>query len=84
MSKLDIVIKGGTVIDGLQTPRYKADVGIKDGRIVQIGRIDASDGTEVVDAIGQDRGSGLRRPAHALRQPGVLGSRGAPCRAGTA
>jgi N-acyl-D-aspartate/D-glutamate deacylase len=28
MSKLDVVIKGGTVMDGLQTPRYKADVGI--------------------------------------------------------
>ena len=34
MPAYDIVIKGGTVIDGLRTPRYKADVAIKDGRIV--------------------------------------------------
>ena len=53
MSKLDIVIKGGTVIDGLQTPRYKADVGIADGRVVQIGRVDATDAAEVVDGSGR-------------------------------
>ena len=29
MPDYDIVIKGGTVVDGLQTPRYKADVAIK-------------------------------------------------------
>lgn len=50
MSKLDVVIKGGTVIDGLRTPRYKADVGIAGGRVVTIGRVDAADGREVVDA----------------------------------
>ena len=51
MSAYDIVIKGGTVIDGLRTPRYKADVAVKDGRIAQIGTgIPASDGAEVVDA----------------------------------
>ncbi len=50
MSKFDVVIKGGTVIDGLRTPRYKADVGIAGGRVVAIGRVDASDGREVVDA----------------------------------
>ena len=50
MSKFDLVIKGGTVIDGLQTPRYKADVAVAGGRVVRIGRVDASDGREVVDA----------------------------------
>ncbi len=54
MTTYDIVIKGGTVIDGLQTPRFKADVAIKDGKIDQIGgNIDASDATEVVDASGR-------------------------------
>ncbi|MDG2029160.1 MAG: amidohydrolase family protein [Acidimicrobiales bacterium] len=53
MPRYDLIIKGGTVIDGLQTPRYRADVGIVDGRIAQIGRIDAADGTEVVDATGR-------------------------------
>ncbi len=53
MPNYDIVIKGGTVIDGLRTPRYKADVAIKDGKIAQIGSIDASEGTEVIDASGK-------------------------------
>ena len=41
MAEFDRVIKGGTIIDGLQTPRYRADVGIRDGRIASIGDIDA-------------------------------------------
>jgi N-acyl-D-amino-acid deacylase len=53
MSIYDIVIKGGTVIDGLRTPRFKGDLAIKDGKIAMIGSVDASDGTEVVDASGR-------------------------------
>ena len=53
MAIYDIVIKGGTIIDGLRTPRYRADVAIKDGRIVQIGSVAAADGAEVVDAVGK-------------------------------
>ena len=53
MSKLDVVIKGGTLIDGMQTPRYKADIGISGGRVTRIGRVDVSEGREVVDASGK-------------------------------
>jgi len=49
----DIVIKDGTVFDGQQTPRFKADIGIKDGRIALIGSIDASEGERVIDAAGK-------------------------------
>jgi N-acyl-D-aspartate/D-glutamate deacylase len=52
MPQFDIVIKNGTVIDGMRTPRYRADIGIVDGRIVTIGRITSSDGSEVLDATG--------------------------------
>lgn len=53
MSTYDLVIKGGTVVDGLRTPRFKADVAIKDGLIASIGRIAESDADEVIDASGK-------------------------------
>jgi N-acyl-D-aspartate/D-glutamate deacylase len=37
----DTIIRGGTVVDGQRTPRFKADVGIADGRIAAIGRLAA-------------------------------------------
>ena len=52
MAAFDRVIKGGTLIDGLRTPRFVADVGIRDGRIARIGRVDESEGDEVLDARG--------------------------------
>src|SRR5229473_2646986 len=37
MADVDLHIKGGTVVDGTRTPRYQADVWIRDGKIAQIG-----------------------------------------------
>lgn len=34
----DIVIVGGTIVDGTGAPRYQADVAIRDGRIVRVSR----------------------------------------------
>jgi N-acyl-D-amino-acid deacylase len=48
----DLVIKNGTVIDGSGLPRYRADVGVRYGRIVDIGRIRGR-AREVIDADGQ-------------------------------
>jgi N-acyl-D-aspartate/D-glutamate deacylase len=53
MAQFDRVIKGGTIVDGLQSPRYVADIGIQDGRIASIGSIDVSRADEVLDATGQ-------------------------------
>jgi len=51
MSTLDIVIRGGQVVDGTGADGYTADVGIADGRIAEIGKI-ASKGTREIDADG--------------------------------
>ncbi len=48
----DLVIKNGTVIDGSGLPRYRADVGVRSGRIATIGRI-REHAQEVIDAEGQ-------------------------------
>ena len=37
----DLVVKNGTIIDGSGGARYRADVGILDGKIASIGRIDS-------------------------------------------
>jgi len=48
----DLVIKNGTVIDGSGLPRYRADIGVRGGRITAIGRI-RERASEVIDADGQ-------------------------------
>ena len=48
----DLVIKNGVVIDGSGLPRYRADVGVRHGRIMAIGRI-RERAREVIDADGQ-------------------------------
>jgi N-acyl-D-aspartate/D-glutamate deacylase len=52
MAKYDVIIKGGTLVDGTRLPRVVTDVGICDGKIVKIGRIDAWEGTRTLDAAG--------------------------------
>lgn len=47
----DLIIRGGTVVDGSGMPRFRADVGIIDGKIATIGKIKES-AKEVLDAEG--------------------------------
>ncbi|MFP8877947.1 MAG: amidohydrolase family protein [Myxococcota bacterium] len=52
MRELDAVIRGGMIFDGTAGPRYRADIGIKDGVITEIGRIPASRAAREIDASG--------------------------------
>jgi N-acyl-D-amino-acid deacylase len=47
----DLVIKNGVVIDGSGLPRYRADIGVRHGKIVTLGRINER-AREVLDADG--------------------------------
>ncbi|HEV3328473.1 MAG TPA: amidohydrolase family protein [Acidimicrobiales bacterium] len=48
---LDVVIKGGTIVDGTGAPPYAADVGVLDGVVTELGAV-TSRAREVVDADG--------------------------------
>ena len=52
MPAYDLVIKDGMIIDGTRLPRYRGDIGVKDGKIAKIGRIQAHEGTKTLDAEG--------------------------------
>src|SRR6187402_1231699 len=51
MADYDLVVRGGTVIDGLESAPFTADVAVKDGVIVAVGRV-TGQGTEEIDARG--------------------------------
>jgi N-acyl-D-aspartate/D-glutamate deacylase len=48
----DLVIRGGSIADGLGGELFEADVAMKDGRITEVGRI-AGKGTQEIDARGK-------------------------------
>jgi len=48
----DVVLKGGTLIDGTGAPRRVADVAIKGDRVVAVGTFRAADGARLIDASG--------------------------------
>lgn len=48
----DLLIRGGTVIDGTKAPRFDADVAVKDGRIAAVGALGGASAARTIDATG--------------------------------
>lgn len=48
----DILIKNGSIIDGIGKKEFLADIGIKDGKIILIGRINDAEANQIIDAKG--------------------------------
>jgi N-acyl-D-aspartate/D-glutamate deacylase len=47
----DLLIRGGKIIDGSGLPGYLGDVGVRDGKVVELGRLNGSAG-RTIDAAG--------------------------------
>ena len=52
MAEYDVILRGGTIVDGLRTPRYISDLAIKDGKVAKIGGLRGSGADKVLDASG--------------------------------
>jgi N-acyl-D-amino-acid deacylase len=48
----DVLIRNGRIVDGSGMPAYEADIGIKNGRVAEIGRLTAA-ATQTIDATGR-------------------------------
>ena len=51
MPAFDLIIRGGTIVDGTGDARFIGDVAVKDGLIVQVGEV-TSDAADEIDASG--------------------------------
>lgn len=50
---LDLVLRNGTIVDGSGSPPFTADIGIEDGSIAYVGRLDAgASAAQVIDVTG--------------------------------
>ncbi|OYU42306.1 MAG: amidohydrolase, partial [Burkholderiales bacterium PBB4] len=52
MAHYDLIIRGGTIVDGTGAPAFTGDVGVRNGLIAAVGRIEGT-ATEEIDASGK-------------------------------
>ena len=52
-TRYDVVVANGFIVDGTGNPWYRADIGIREGRIAGIGSIDGGGAALVIDAAGK-------------------------------
>jgi N-acyl-D-aspartate/D-glutamate deacylase len=48
----DLIVRNGFVVDGTGLPRRRIDVGVRDGRIARLGRLEGAAAREEIDADG--------------------------------
>ena len=70
----DILILNGTIVDGTNSPRYKADVGISNGRIEAIGALADAEASHAHQELGQVGGQERPGGIQERRQQGLDGS----------
>ena len=46
---LDLVLKGGWVVDGLGSPMYRSDIGVQGGRIAAVGNLGDAQAARTID-----------------------------------
>ncbi len=49
----DLLIRNGRVLDGTGNPWFPADIGVRDGRIVAVGKLTGAQAARVIDAAGK-------------------------------
>jgi len=52
MPEFDLVVKDGMIVDGTRAPRFRGDIGIQNGRIAKVGRIQSHQAKKAIDASG--------------------------------
>jgi N-acyl-D-amino-acid deacylase len=51
-SHFDLIVRGGIVVDGTGLPRRRVDVGVREGRVAALARLDEAGADEAIDASG--------------------------------
>ena len=52
MAEFDLIIRNGTIVEATGVPRYRSDLGVKNGKISRISGKIAPNGAKELDATG--------------------------------
>ena len=78
MKEYDLVIRGGTIVDGTGVPKYKADLAVKDGSSGPDQRSDQGRGSQGVGCLWLHRGARRHRTSIPTTMPSSTGTLTAP------